>query len=357
MIRFIHLADVHLGAVPDRGCPWSSEREEEIWDTFRRVIASISKNPVELLFIAGDLFHRQPLLRELKEVNYLFSTIPDTRVFLMAGNHDYMKRDSFYRAFQWEPNVVFYENETPLTVKAAGLDVYVTGLSYHRQEITDPLYDGLKPVQEEGFHVLLAHGGDESHIPMDRKALAASGFDYIALGHIHKPQVLLRDKMIYPGALEPIDRNDMGEHGYVEGHFENGRVKTRFVPFACRSYQKLVLTLREDSTQFSLEEMMKMDLMKRGGKNIYKVVLQGMRAPETLLFPEKLKMLGNVVEILDETRPAYDLEALLKRYKGTIVGDYIAYFLKKDRTFVEEKALYYGIQALLEGNKLCLSND
>ena len=38
MIRFIHLSDVHLGAVPDRGCPWSHEREEEIWETFRRVI-------------------------------------------------------------------------------------------------------------------------------------------------------------------------------------------------------------------------------------------------------------------------------------------------------------------------------
>ena len=84
-MRFIHLADVHLGAVPDRGCPWSSRREEEIWETFRRVIAGIRENPVDLLFIAGDLFHRQPLLRELKEVNNLFSTIPDTRVYLMAG--------------------------------------------------------------------------------------------------------------------------------------------------------------------------------------------------------------------------------------------------------------------------------
>ena len=56
MIRFIHLSDVHLGAVPDRGCPWSHEREEEIWETFRRVIAGIRKNPVDLLFIAGDLF-------------------------------------------------------------------------------------------------------------------------------------------------------------------------------------------------------------------------------------------------------------------------------------------------------------
>ena len=54
-MRFIHLADVHLGAVPDRGCPWSSRREEEIWETFRRVIAGIRENPVDLLFIAGDV--------------------------------------------------------------------------------------------------------------------------------------------------------------------------------------------------------------------------------------------------------------------------------------------------------------
>ena len=111
MIRFIHLSDVHLGAVPDRGCPWSHEREEEIWETFRRVIVGIRKNPVDLLFIAGDLFHRQPLLRELREVDDLFASIPDTRVFLMAGDHDYIKEDSFYRNFVWSRNVTFFDRE------------------------------------------------------------------------------------------------------------------------------------------------------------------------------------------------------------------------------------------------------
>lgn len=134
-MRFIHLADVHLGAVPDRGCPWSSRREEEIWETFRRVIAGIRENPVDLLFIAGDLFHRQPLLRELKEVNYLFSTIPDTRVYLMAGNHDYIKVDSFYRDFQWEKNVTFFKNEQLTCVKDEKLDVYVYGLSYEHRKL------------------------------------------------------------------------------------------------------------------------------------------------------------------------------------------------------------------------------
>lgn len=351
MIRFIHLADVHLGAVPDRGCPWSHEREEEIWETFRRLIAAIRKDPVDLLFIAGDLFHRQPLLRELKEVNYLFSTIPETRIFLMAGNHDFIKKDSFYRTFVWEPNVTFFGEENVSCVKAEGLEVYVYGMSYHHREIREARYDALKPETSGGIHVLLAHGGDESHIPMNMKQIAASGFDYAALGHIHKPQTVVRDKIIYPGALEPIDRNDLGAHGYIEGRFENGQVKTKFIPFASRSYQNLVLTLREDSTQFSLEEMLKMDIMKRGGKHIYRVILKGTRAPELLLLPEKLRAFGNITEVLDESRPAYDLEALQKRYSGTLIGDYIGYFQGRDRSMVEEKALYHGLQALLETSR------
>ena len=53
------------------------------------------------------------------------------------------------------------------------------------------------------------------------------------------------------------------------------------------------------------------------------------------------------MEVLDESRPAYDLEKLHEQYKGTLIGDYIKTFLKKDLTVVEKKALYYGLQALL----------
>ena len=44
-----------------------------------------------------------------------------------------------------------------------------------------------------------------------------AGFDYIALGHIHKPMILKEDQIIYSGALEPVDKNDTGPHGYVKG--------------------------------------------------------------------------------------------------------------------------------------------
>lgn len=214
-----------------------------------------------------------------------------------------------------------------------------------------PLYDDLRPKDGEGLHILLAHGGDAQHIPMNVKGISASGFDYIAMGHIHKPQIILRDKAAYSGALEPIDRNDLGAHGYVEGHLENGRLRTNFVPFASSSYEQIILTLNEDSTQASLEDALDAEMGKRGRCNIFRVILKGDRAPELLLIPEKLKSLGNVTEILDESRPSYNLEELGKQYSGTLIGDYISFFLARDRNVVEEKALYYGLQALLETSR------
>ena len=36
IMRFIHIADVHLGATPDKGFPWSYDRGREIWESFQK---------------------------------------------------------------------------------------------------------------------------------------------------------------------------------------------------------------------------------------------------------------------------------------------------------------------------------
>lgn len=94
---------------------------------------------------------------------------------------------------------------------------------------------------------------------------------------------------------------------------------------------------------------MKSQIFRRGGRNIYRIILQGMRSPDLMLIHEKLKNLGNITDVIDESWPAYDLPELYKRYSGTLIGDYIGYFLAKGALdTVEKKALYYGLQALLE---------
>lgn len=71
-MKFIHTADIHLGAEPDTGSSYTAKRPEELWNSFERLLNICEEEQTDLLLIAGDLFHRQPLLRELKELDYLF---------------------------------------------------------------------------------------------------------------------------------------------------------------------------------------------------------------------------------------------------------------------------------------------
>ena len=99
---------------------------------------------MDCLFIAGDLFHRQPLLRDLKEVNYLFSTIPQTQVVIIAGNHDRIRKNSAVLSFSWASNVTFLESEDVSSVYFEDINTEVTGFSYYTAEIPEPRLDALE---------------------------------------------------------------------------------------------------------------------------------------------------------------------------------------------------------------------
>lgn len=107
-MKFIHTADIHWGMNPDSDKPWSRERAQAIKDTFTRIIKEAKDRDADCIFISGDLFHSQPLVRDLKEINYLFSTIPAIHVCIIAGNHDRIRKSSALYSFTWSPNVTFF---------------------------------------------------------------------------------------------------------------------------------------------------------------------------------------------------------------------------------------------------------
>lgn len=347
-MRFIHMADVHLGAAPDGQSSWSEARKKEIWETFRSSIEDAKREQVDLLLIAGDLFHRQPLVEELKEVNYLFSTLTGTRVVLMAGNHDYLQPASAYLNFPWSRNVVCLFSRECECVRFPEIDTEIYGLSYYRQEIAEPLYEGIHPVNEKrkGCRILLAHGGDAKHIPLNRQFLQTSGFDYIALGHIHKPQIVIKDRAAYSGALEPVDCNDTGAHGYILGEYTRGRIRLKFVKKAKREYIALQFPVEKSDTTFSLRDKLEKKIEELGWQNIYRITLGGYRSPRVHFDTDKLKEFGMVLEVEDQTKPLFHLEELKKKYHGQMIGRYIESF-EGQKSQTEEKALQYGLEALL----------
>lgn len=348
-MKIIHTADIHLGASLDSEYNWGQGRKEEIWDTFRSLIHKVGKENADLLLIAGDLFHRQPLKSELKEVNDLFSQIPNTQVVLMAGNHDYMKEDSYYRNFRWNENVTFFGSQRLQRVHLKKIHTYVYGLSYENREIQEACYDTCAPGKKAGFHILLAHGGDGDHIPIQFSKLISSGFDYVALGHIHKPRLFDRG-MAYAGALEPVDKNDFGSHGYIKILLTEGNLHMQFIPFAKRSYIPLEICVNEQMTQSQLEEVVKEDIRQNGEENMYHLSLVGVRDPDLKYDADRLFQQGRIVSVEDYTEPALDMELLHRRYDGTVIGAYIEQF-QGEPEGTKLKAIQYGIQALLEAKR------
>lgn len=348
-MRFIHTGDIHLGASPESKKTWAAGRGDELWNTFERLIKKIKMNPVDMLIISGDLFHRQPLLRELKEVDYLFSTIPETKVVLCAGNHDAIKKGSFYDGFKWSDNVIFLDDKNIQKVEIPELNVCIYGLSYHQKEVLDAMYDHIIVEKPDMINILVAHGGDEKHIPINRKKVAMSGFDYVAMGHIHKPDIDERYKMAYCGSLEPIDVNDMGVRGYIYGEVDKRGLELELVPFAKRIYIDLDFTVTPTATNMEIRHRLKDIIEEKGVDNMYRITFYGYRDPDFEIDSGEIESVGNIVSILDSTVPDYDFEELYEDNKDNILGMFIGKYIDKEELSpLEKKALYYGTKALLD---------
>jgi len=347
-MRFIHASDMHLGAAPDGGRLYSKVRGQELWDTFARLLQVCEQERTDLLLISGDLFHRQPLMRELREVDAMFAKLSHTKVVMIAGNHDYLKKDSNYRKFVWNDNVHPLFDEELDYVILKELDVTVSGLSYDRKEIEDALFDKAKAPGKCRYEILLAHGGDAKHIPMNKEKMKGLGYDYIACGHIHKPHVFIEGKAFHAGALEPIDINDTGVHGYVEGELTENGLTCRFIPFAAREYVHLEIPVTKDMTNTRLKDLVRQEIMRCGVEHLYKLILTGFCSTDADFWLDELDVFGNVLDVQDLTKPEYDFQKLKKQNESNLLGYYIEHFAGAEEGSLEAEALYEGVKALLE---------
>ena len=158
-------------------------------------------------------------------------------VAIVAGNHDSLSVGSTYDEFNaWNNNVIFFKSSTLQVQHVDGIDVNVYGIKLQTEGYYGPRLDGIRPKNLESINILLAHGGMETKLPMDFEALHNAGFDYLALGHIHKHK-LISDYGAYPGSPEPLDLTETQEHGVYIGEIDNNKqLSMTFMPIALRKY-------------------------------------------------------------------------------------------------------------------------
>lgn len=348
-MRFIHTADWHLGMVPDRGTGWSEARKDELWDSPRRLTEECNRRNVELMLIAGDVFHRPPLRKELKELDYIFSGLKHTQVVLIAGNHDYEGADSWYHQYQWSSKVLFLGGRKLSHVFFPEINTRIYGFSYDRRNIRDFLRIPANVPQRDGCNILMVHGGEPDYVPIEWENLKRAGFRYTALGHIHKPGKIA-ETIYYAGSPEPLDKTETGEHGFMFGetNAENKIVHIEFIPFAVRQYCTIRIEIEPEYAENAIADRVRHAIARNGERNIYSVVLTGYRGKDIRIQNGPLCRLGNIAEVRDETWPDYDFEQLYRENSRNMIGKYIKCVREaRQPDLILDKALYYGMEALL----------
>jgi DNA repair exonuclease SbcCD nuclease subunit len=226
MLRLLHTADVHLGARhADLGDQAAAQRERQ-FAAFRAAIDLALDEKVDVVLVAGDLFDsntqpRRSVERVAAELRRLAAA--RIRTVVIPGTHDVYDRASIYRVHDVAALAGSTEDDDLVTVLTpdrpsvhlAACDVIVHGPVFASKRAPhSPLRD-LRVGGGDGatWHVGLVHGSlaipdrtDRDEVVFTREEIAASGLDYLALGHWHSAQ---RGKAgsttwAYAGAPEPV---------------------------------------------------------------------------------------------------------------------------------------------------------
>ena len=225
MLRIVHTADVHLGArYADLGEQASAQRERQ-FAAFKATIDLALDAKVDLLLIAGDLFDsntqpRRSVERVAAELKRLVAA--KIRTVIVPGTHDVYDRSSIYRAYDvaalaGDGDGDFVTVLTPdrSDVHLGALDVVVHGPCFATKRAPhSPLRDmDVRDDDRATWHVGLLHAAvairgktDNDDVVVTTDEIAASGLDYLALGHWHSTQQGKAGPVTYAyaGAPEPV---------------------------------------------------------------------------------------------------------------------------------------------------------
>ena len=205
-MRFIHMADMHFDS------PFTVlSNHEELGDlrrleqrkVFNKLIEYIKNEKIPYLFIAGDLYENEYVRKTTIEyINNLFKSIPETKIFITPGNHDPLLKNSYYNTFNWSNNVYIFNSEIS---KFEFNDVDIYGFGFDDFYCKNSKIDEIRIDNKDKLNILIIHGDlkastnvDIQYNPISENKLREKGFDYIALGHIHKR--MIDGNIVYPGS-------------------------------------------------------------------------------------------------------------------------------------------------------------
>ena len=356
-MKFVHIADMHFDSpfvnLSDKDILGDLRRLEQR-KAFKKIIEYIKQNQIEYLFISGDLYeHKYVKLSTIEYINSLFQEIPNTKIFISPGNHDPYIKNSYYNKFNWNENVKIFHSEIE---KIEEKDVNIYGYGFDEFYCTNCGIEELELEESNKINILVIHGTldgasleEKQYNSMTRRMLQEKKFDYIALGHIHKPDY--STNIVYPGSTISLGFDELGEHGMIVGDIQKGEVKLEFIPLDEEKFKEIEMDVTDIVSKEELIE--KINELEIQNNEYIKVILIGNRNFEINKY-ELLKYMENerIIKIKDHTKIAYNLEKMAN--ENTLKGLFAKEMLEKlnqpnmaeEEKEIIEKAIEIGIEAL-----------
>lgn len=248
-MKFIHTSDWHLGHIL-----YNLDRNKEHEAFLNQLCELVSKEKPDALLVSGDVFDSaQPTIPAQRLYNRMMIEIarsnPDTTIVVTAGNHDGASRQELFSEL-WDEafNVKFTGRIGYLEDGTVDLDKfiveipgkgfviavpYIYGENYPEstredvapiQDFHQRLLDRVAKRNSAGLPVIMmdhlavsscdisGHDTTKARLVFEDLEVLGTGYDYLALGHIHKPQTLKDTVARYCGSPVPVSFDEDYEH-------------------------------------------------------------------------------------------------------------------------------------------------
>ena len=343
-IKVLHLSDIHLGSTthgkvnPQTGL---NTRLEDFVAALTICIDRAINEPADIVLFGGDAFPDAtppPLVQQAFAKQFRRLADAGIPTVLLVGNHDQHSQGvggaslAIYRSLA-VPNFTVGDTIATHRIATESGDIQIITLpwitrstlltkseteGFSMSEVSQLLTSRLDVVLEGEIRqldpklptILLAHvmvdtatygaerflaAGKGFTIPLSM--LTREAFDYVALGHVHRHQILATQPLVvYPGSIERVDFGEENESkGYCWLEVEKGNVKFEFCAIPTRAFRTMEVdvTQSEDPQGKLLKAIQKGKIDQAIARLIYKVKAEQLAQIDDRLLHEAMAISHN----------------------------------------------------------------
>lgn len=265
-IRIFHTADLHLGAEYKSFQEKANQLKQEAFNSLEKMVNYVTdpNNEIHIMIIAGDLFDiHKPDLTLVDKVRDLLLNVTqkNIKLYILPGNHDsYSYKNSIFRTEEF-PGTLIKSPQFSLVdeLEINNEKIFIYSGIYEVNNPHKRILKDFQVMQQPGAHLGILHGTLEMReitipdrdLPFSYEEFAATGLNYLALGHFHKyfeKQTNKEHKLAYCGSIIPRKINEYDEkYALIAEIRQNNTVEIEKLSFSrIKSEKKVINTIKEN---------------------------------------------------------------------------------------------------------------